>query len=101
MNFKSVVFDGFHAAADIPQCFIEDGLGAAENRRAHPPSACRQCVEIGDAVDAKDDGLAVDDELLVPVLQGAFDDPGKAAGPVIAALSDQPDAIAVTLDAKA
>jgi len=39
--------------------------------------------------------------LLVPVLQGAFDDPGKAAGPVIAALSNQPDAIAVTLDAKA
>jgi hypothetical protein len=34
-----------------------------------------QCVEIGDAVHAKDHRFAVDDELLVPVLQRGLDDP--------------------------
>jgi hypothetical protein len=34
-----------------------------------------QGVEVRDAVDAQDHGLAIDNELLVPVLQRAFDDP--------------------------
>jgi hypothetical protein len=37
-------------------------------------------VEVGDAVDAEDDGLAIDDELPVPIPQRALDDPGVAAG---------------------
>jgi hypothetical protein len=34
-----------------------------------------QSVEIGDAVDAKDHRFAIDDELLVSVLQRGLDDP--------------------------
>jgi len=35
-----------------------------------------QGVEIGNAIDAEDDGLAIDDELLDPILEGGFRDPG-------------------------
>jgi len=52
-----------------------------------------QRVEIGDAVNPEDDGLAIDDELLVAVFQRGLDDPGIALGPVIAAPSDQPHAM--------
>ena len=41
-----------------------------------------QRVEIGDTIDAKHHGLAVDHELLGPVLQGGLDDPWIPAGPV-------------------
>jgi hypothetical protein len=58
-------------------------------------------IEIRDAVDAQDDSLAIDDELLLPVLQRRFDDPGIALRPVIAAAGDQPDAVAVPLQAEA
>jgi hypothetical protein len=57
-------------------------------------------VEIGDSVDAENDGLAVDDELLCPVLQRGLDDPGITLRPIVAAARDQPHAIAVALDAK-
>jgi len=57
-----------------------------------------QRVEIGDAVDAEHDRFAVDDELLVSVLQRGLDDPGIALAPVITAARDQPHAIAVALD---
>jgi DNA-binding XRE family transcriptional regulator len=53
-----------------------------------------QRVEIGDAVDAQDNGLTIDDELLLPVLQGRFHDPRVALGPVVAATRNQPDALA-------
>jgi hypothetical protein len=35
-------------------------------------------VEIGDTVETEDDRLAVDDEMLLTVLQGGFNDPGIA-----------------------
>ena len=38
-----------------------------------------QRVEIGDAIDAEDHRLAVDNELLVSVLQRGLDDPGITA----------------------
>jgi hypothetical protein len=34
-----------------------------------------QGVEVGNAVDAEDDSLAVNDELAMPVLQRGLDDP--------------------------
>jgi len=57
-----------------------------------------QRVEIGDAVDAKDDGLAIDHEVLGAVLQRGLDDPRITLRPVIATLGDQADAIAIALD---
>ena len=58
-------------------------------------------VEVGIAVHAADDGLAIDNELLLAVLQRGLDNPGVALGPVIAALGDQPDAISVALEPQA
>jgi len=60
-----------------------------------------QGVEIGDAVSAKHHGLAVNDELLVPVLQCRLDDPGKSLRPVVTAPRNQPNAIAAALDSQA
>jgi hypothetical protein len=60
-----------------------------------------QRVEIGDAVDGKDDGLAIDDELLVSVLQRRLDDPRIALSPIVSAARDQTHAIAVALDPQA
>jgi hypothetical protein len=45
----------------------------------------------------KDDGLAVYHELLVAILQGRLDNPWIPTGPVVAALGDQADAVAVAL----
>ena len=42
-----------------------------------------QRIEIGDAVDAQDNRLAVDHELLVPVPERALDDPWETSGPVV------------------
>ena len=58
-------------------------------------------VKIGDAVDTEDDGLAVEDEPLLPVLERGLDNPEIALGPIVSAASDQPDAIAVALCAEA
>ena len=58
-------------------------------------------IEIRDTVDAQDDGLAIDYELLAPVPQRRFSDPGEASGPVIAATGDQARAVAIALHAKA
>ena len=60
-----------------------------------------QGVEIRYAIDAEHNGLAVDDELLLAVLQRCLDDPGKAAGPVVTAARDQPYVAAVALDPQA
>jgi hypothetical protein len=66
-----------------------------------------QRIEIGDAVDAEHHCLAIDDELLDPVLERRFHDPRIAIGPVISvarkqahaiALPLHPDAIAVVFD---
>jgi hypothetical protein len=54
-----------------------------------------QGIEIGNAVDAEDHGLAINDELRVPVLQRALDDPGKTAGPVMAVAGEQVHASAI------
>jgi hypothetical protein len=37
-----------------------------------------QGVEVGDAIGAEDHGLAIDDEMPLPVLQLAFNDPREA-----------------------
>jgi hypothetical protein len=66
-----------------------------------------QRVEIGDAVDSQDDGLTIDDEMLLPVLQRAIDDPREAAAPVVAVacekshalvLADEDQAVAIVFD---
>jgi hypothetical protein len=60
-----------------------------------------QRVEIGDAIDAQDDRLAVDRKLLDAVLQGGLGNPWIALRPIIAAARDQPHPIAITLNADA
>jgi hypothetical protein len=57
-----------------------------------------QRVEIGNAIDAEDDGLAIDDELLVPVPQRALDNPREAPAPVMAVAGEQAHAIAAGHD---
>jgi hypothetical protein len=56
-----------------------------------------QGIEIGISVNAQDDRLAIDYEMLLAVLQCSFDDPGEAAGPVVTTPGDQADAIAIQL----
>jgi hypothetical protein len=58
-------------------------------------------LKIRDAVDAENDGLAVDDEMLLPVLKSGFDNPWVAACPVIAIAADQSHAITVALNPQA
>jgi hypothetical protein len=58
-------------------------------------------IEVRDAVDAQDHGLAVEDEARLPDLAGGLHDPGIAAGPVMAVASEQTHAITVPLDAEA
>ena len=48
-----------------------------------------QAIEIGDAVDAEDHGLAINDEVPVPDLERALDDPGIAASPVMAIAGEE------------
>jgi len=48
-----------------------------------------QCVEIRDAIDAEYDGLTIEDELLVPVLQRGLDDPWIPFRPVVTAARQQ------------
>ena len=57
-------------------------------------------VEIRDAVNAENDRLAIDDELLVSVLQRRLDDPRITLCSVVAAARDQAHASAVALDAE-
>jgi hypothetical protein len=56
-----------------------------------------QGIEIGISVNAQDNRLAIDYEMLLAVLQCSFDDPGEAAGPVVTTPGDQADAIAIQL----
>ena len=60
-----------------------------------------QSVEIGVSIDAKDDSLAIDDELLLAVLQSGFNDPGETLGPIVPAASDQPYPIGVAFNTQA
>ena len=59
-----------------------------------------QGIEIGNAIDAEDDSLAIDDELLLSILECGFHDPRIAIGPVVAIAGDQAHTIAVALHAK-
>ena len=45
--------------------------------------------------------LAIEDELLLPVLQRGLDNPGISLGPVVAATGDQPNTIGIALEAEA
>jgi len=60
-----------------------------------------QRVKVGIAVDAAHDRLAIDDEVVLPVLPRRLDYPWVALCPVIPAFSDQPYALAVALQAEA
>jgi hypothetical protein len=60
-----------------------------------------QRVEIGITVNAQDDRLAIDDELLLAVLQRSFNDPGEALCPVVSASGNQRHPIAVALNTQA
>ena len=62
-----------------------------------------QCVEIRDAIDAEDDDLTIENELLVPVLQRSLYDPWIPLSPVVATARDQanPTAVAVNEQAEA
>jgi hypothetical protein len=57
-----------------------------------------QSVEIGDAVDAEHHGLAINDELPLPVLQRSLDDPGIALSPIKTVPGKQARPIAVAMD---
>ena len=59
-----------------------------------------QGIEIGNAVDAEDDRFAIDDELLHPVLERGFHDPGVSPGPVVTIAGDQSHTIAIALHAQ-
>jgi hypothetical protein len=59
-----------------------------------------QSVEVGNTINAKNDGLAIDHELLHPVLQRGFDNPGIALGPVVSIAGNKPHAVAVALNAQ-
>jgi len=54
-----------------------------------------QRIGVGDTIDAEHHRLTINDELLVPVLQRTLDNPRIALGPVVAAMSDQANAITV------
>jgi hypothetical protein len=53
------------------------------------------------AVHTQDDCLAIDDELLLAVLQSGFNDPGEALRPIVPAASNQPHPIAIALNTQA
>jgi len=42
-----------------------------------------QSVEIGVSIDAQDNRLAIDDEMLLAVLQRSLNDPGEALRPIV------------------
>jgi hypothetical protein len=54
-------------------------------------------VEIGNAIYAKNDRLAINGELLSSDFQGSFHDPRMALGPIVAVAGKQPDPIAVAV----
>ena len=56
-----------------------------------------QSVEIGVSIDTHDDCLAVDDEMLLTVLQRSLNDPREALRPVVPASGNQPHPIALAL----
>jgi len=58
-------------------------------------------IEIGIAVNAQDDRLAIVDEMLLSVLQSGFNDPGETLCPIVSAASNQPYPIAIALHAQA
>lgn len=60
-----------------------------------------QRVEVRDAVYTEDHGFAVDDGLLLAVLERRLGDPRIAAGPVVPVAREQPYPIAVALHAQA
>jgi len=53
------------------------------------------------AVHTQDDCLAIDDELLLAVLQRSLNDPGEALCPIVSASGNQPHPITVALHAQA
>jgi len=59
-----------------------------------------QRVEIGITVNAQDHSLAVDDKMLGPVLQCSFNDPGESLCPIVSASGNQPNPIAIALNAQ-
>jgi hypothetical protein len=57
-------------------------------------------IEIGDAIDAKDHSLAIDDELRGAVLERSLSDPGEASAPVVPTADNQPNTTPDPFDAE-
>ena len=57
-----------------------------------------QRVEVRDAVQTKDHGFAIDDEVLLPVLQRGLGDPGIPPGPIASIARQRADAVALPDD---
>jgi hypothetical protein len=84
----------------------EGALFKSHNTLAEPDAAttrfkatsCEQRIEVGDAIHPKDIGLAVDDEVLLPVLQSILGDQGISPGPVTAVAGQQAHAFVLTYD---
>ena len=60
--------------------------------------AAMQPVEVGDAVDTEQHGLAVDHERCIPIAQRGLGDQRISAAPVVAVPGEQPHALAVALN---
>jgi hypothetical protein len=60
-----------------------------------------QRIEVGHPIHAQDHSLAIDDEMLLAVLERGLGDPREALGPLIAAARDQADTINIALHAEA
>jgi hypothetical protein len=58
-------------------------------------------MEVRIPINPQDDSLAIYDEMLLPVFQRAFNDPGIALAPVETAFRDQAHAITVALHPEA
>jgi hypothetical protein len=54
--------------------------------------------KVGDAIDAKDYGFPIDDELLLPEPASSIHDPRIPIRPVMAVAGEQPNTVAVTLN---
>jgi len=59
-----------------------------------------QSIEVGIAVNAADDGLAIDHKMALPISERGLDYAGVSLGPVVTALGNQPHAPTVPLQAE-
>jgi hypothetical protein len=91
----------------IPRHAVDAAMANTQSY-PHIVVTCRNCAHsmffnaaqmgvVAVYINAKNDSLAVNDEVLLSVFQRGLRNPGEALAPVITALGDQPDPIAVAL----